>query len=227
MTEEFDPTKESEREIGREMVDKSTGLGSVLAHFYRGEMSRVTAWRQRLDRTTNLAVTVIAALLTWAFSSPDNPHFLVLIGISLVSIFLGIEARRFQDYDVWRSRARIMQENLFATALDPSQGVEEHDWREHLSRDYREPAVTMPYRAAVAHRLRRVYFPLFLVLLVAWIGHLTVFVTSASVVEQARVGPIPGSIIIASVALFYLGAFVLTFWLEIHPESETKAAEIQ
>lgn len=222
MTDEFDPTEVSEREIGREMVDKSTGLGSIMAHFYRGEMSRVTAWRQRLDRTTNLAVTVMAALLTWAFSSPNNPHYLILVGIGLVSIFLGIEARRFRDYDVWRKRARKMQENLFATALDPSQGVEEHDWRERLSQDYREPAVKLPYHAAVVHRLRRVYFPLFMVLFVAWIGHLAVFATSDSFVEQASVGPIPGTIIIASVVLFYIGAFALTFWPGIRPESETE-----
>ena len=39
----FDPEAREEREIGREMVSKSTGLGSMVARFYRGEMSRVTA----------------------------------------------------------------------------------------------------------------------------------------------------------------------------------------
>jgi uncharacterized membrane protein len=51
-TNDFDPTAPDEREIGREMVDQSTGLGSVMAHFYRGEMDRETTWRQRLDQTT-------------------------------------------------------------------------------------------------------------------------------------------------------------------------------
>ena len=35
---EFDPTAPDQREIGREMVDDSTGLGSVMAHAYRGEI---------------------------------------------------------------------------------------------------------------------------------------------------------------------------------------------
>ena len=50
--DEFDPTAPEQREIGREMVDESTGLGSVMAHAYRGELSRVDTWRQRLDQTT-------------------------------------------------------------------------------------------------------------------------------------------------------------------------------
>ena len=35
--DEFDPEAREAREIGREMVDKSTGLGSVAVHFYRGK----------------------------------------------------------------------------------------------------------------------------------------------------------------------------------------------
>ena len=45
-----------------------------LVHLYRGELDRVTSWRGRLDQTINWAVTILAALLTWVFSSPDNPH---------------------------------------------------------------------------------------------------------------------------------------------------------
>mgnify|MGYP000306645212 CR=1 FL=1 len=33
-SDEFDPTAPDHREIGREMVDDSTGLGSVMAHAY-------------------------------------------------------------------------------------------------------------------------------------------------------------------------------------------------
>ena len=60
---DFDPERREEREIGREMVDKGTGLGSVAAHLYRGEMDRAVDWRGRLDNTTNWAVTVIGGIL--------------------------------------------------------------------------------------------------------------------------------------------------------------------
>lgn len=66
---DFDPEAPEEREIGREMIDQSTGLGSVMAHLYRGEMDRVTMWRQRMDESTKWAVTVISAVLVYAFRS--------------------------------------------------------------------------------------------------------------------------------------------------------------
>ncbi len=71
---EFDPEAPEQREIGREMVDQSTGLGSVAAHLYRGEVERVTTWRDRLDRTTDWAVTLMAAILVYAFSSDGTSH---------------------------------------------------------------------------------------------------------------------------------------------------------
>src|SRR6056297_3294376 len=93
-SDDVDPTAEDEREVGREMVDDTSGLGSVMAHAYRGEIDRVGTWRQRLDETTKWAVTLMAAILTWAFSSTDNPHYILLIGVVVVTIFLDIEARR-------------------------------------------------------------------------------------------------------------------------------------
>jgi uncharacterized membrane protein len=33
------------------MVGESTGLGSAVAHLYRGEVNVVTTWRSRLDET--------------------------------------------------------------------------------------------------------------------------------------------------------------------------------
>ena len=44
--QDSDPEAPAEREIGREMVDQSTGLGSVLAHLYRGEVAREISWRE-------------------------------------------------------------------------------------------------------------------------------------------------------------------------------------
>jgi uncharacterized membrane protein len=148
---DFDPEAQEGREIGREMVDKSAGLGSVVAHFYRGEMSRATTRRQRLDATTNWAVTVLAAILVYAFSARGRDEIL-LAGLIVMVVFLAIKARRYQDYDVFRARARLLQENLFANALDPSRGVEQRDWRAVLSKDYRDPDVKTPYVEALARR---------------------------------------------------------------------------
>jgi uncharacterized membrane protein len=209
--DDFDPEARDQREIGREMVDQSTGLGSVMAHFYRGEMDRETTWRQRLDQTTTWAVTVIAAILTYAFSSSGTSHAILLAGMVISVLFLGIESRRYQDYDIYRARIRVLQENLFANALDPSAGVEHQDWRRELSNDLRNPSIKIPYREAVHRRLQRVYFALFVVLLAAWTFRITVL-SSKSWPDSAALGSIPGIIIAGGVILFYLTVFVVTFW---------------
>ena len=208
----FDPTTPEEREVGREMVDESTGLGSVMAHTYRGELGRVDTWRQRLDQTTTWAVTVMAAILTWAFSSPDNPHYILLIGIVVVTVFLSIEARRYRDYDVFRARVRMLQENLLATALDPSRDVERTDWRVELSQDYREPTVKVSMQEALANRLRRVYLALLGVLLVAWVFRVTAFAAREDWVETAAIARIEGLIVIAVVVAFYVMLLAIALW---------------
>ncbi len=208
--DEFDPEEREEREIGREMVSKSTGLGSVVAHFYRGEMSVVTTWRGRLDETINWAVTIISAILIYAFST-EGKHVILLTGMVVIAMFLGIEARRYQAYDVYRARARMLQENLFANALDPSQGVEHRDWRRQLSEDYRNPTIKTPYMEALARRLRRIYLPFFMLMLAAWIFKLTAF-SNQSILETAAVGTIPGIVVLGVVGLFYTIMVSIAFW---------------
>lgn len=210
-SDEFDPEAPEEREIGREMVDQSTGLGSVVAHFYRGEMSMVSAWRQRLDETINWAVTIISAILIYAFSSDGN-DVILLAAMAVVTVFLGIEARRYQDYDVHRARARMLQENLWANALDPSQGIEHQNWREELSEDYRNPSIKTPFGEALAHRLRRIYLPLYGLLLVAWLFKLSSFSPEGSLVAAASVGSTPGIVTLGVVGVFYVALIGVTFW---------------
>ncbi|WP_135535451.1 MULTISPECIES: DUF2270 domain-containing protein [Halostella] len=217
--EEFDPEAPEEREIGREMVDQSTGLGSVVAHLYRGEMDRAVNWRGRLDSTTNWAVTIISAILAYAFSSSDVAHTIILVGMATGVVFLLIESRRFRRYDIWRSRVRSMQENLFANALDPSEGIEQRDWRKQLSEDYRRPAVKMPLRNAVAHRLRRVYLPLLIGLLLVWLVRLSG--ESEPIVEAASVSGTPGWIVFTCVIAGYVCAFAIAFWPDAQASTET------
>ncbi|ELZ13860.1 hypothetical protein C479_03406 [Halovivax asiaticus JCM 14624] len=225
-SDEFDPTAPDQREIGREMVDDSTGLGSLMAHVYRGEVDRVGTWRQRLDETTTWAVTLMAAILTWAFSSADNPHYILLIGIVVVTIFVGIEARRYRDYDVFRSRARVIQENLFANALDPSQGTESHGWRAELSRDYRKPTLKVSVYEALANRLRRVYLALLSVLLAAWVFRITAFAPRQDWLTAAEIARLPGVAVVAVVGVFYVVLLVVTFWPhERHAKGEFREGD--
>jgi uncharacterized membrane protein len=211
LPDDFNPESLEDREIGGEAARDRSDFLSLMAHVYRGELGRTTSWRTRIDRTTNWAVVLTATLLTWAFSADSRPHYILLVGMAMVTIFLGIEARRYRTYDIWRSRVRILEENVFANALDP-EGVEQANWRKLLSEDLREPTLKTPQTEAVARRLRRVYFPLLSVLGGAWFIRITVFApTPTGVVRTAAVGGIPGEVILLIVGLVYGSAILLTF----------------
>lgn len=204
---EIDPTDAEHGEMGAGLLEANMGPSSATAHLYRGEIHRMKFWRERLDRTTNWAVLVLSAILTWAFSRPDIPHYIMLIGVATLSVFLLIEARRYRGYDMWRSRVRTLQENVFAYGLDPSTELPDPDWRERLSREYRDPALKISTEEAIAHRLRRVYLPLFTILLAAWVAHITAF-DPKPWATSAAVGTVPGEAVVALVAMFHVGAVI-------------------
>lgn len=199
----FDPEAPAEQQIGREMVDQSTGMGSVMAHLYRGEVERAVHWRDRLDTTTNWAVTLLAAIVAYAFAG-EASHAVIIGGMLMGNAFLFVEARRYREYDVWRSRVRLLQENLFANALDPSQGVEHDRWRETLSRHYRDPTPELSFRGAVSHRLRRVYLPLMAAMLLGWVFHLIAFLPGEPFIDRAAVPGIPGNVVLGLVGVYVL-----------------------
>lgn len=201
-----------EEEVGEFIADDPSNLTSLIGHFYRGEVDRVTTWRSRLDQTTNWAVTIMAAILTWAFSSPDNPHYIILIGVLMVSIFLGMETRRYQTYDIWRSRVRLLEEDLFANALDPRSGIIHRDWRKDLSEDLRRPTIKVPLFEALGRRLRRVYLPLLYVLLAAWVFRVLTFESAKNWRTVAAIGPIPGVAVVGIVIGAYVAATAIAFW---------------
>ncbi|MFC4408302.1 DUF2270 domain-containing protein [Haloarchaeobius iranensis] len=196
--------------VGEGLLDEEMGPSSSMAHLYRGEIHRMKFWRERLDRTTNWAVVVISALLTWSFSSTGTPHYVILIGIATLTVFLIVEARRYRGYDIWRTRVRSLQQNVFAKGLDPSLELRNPDWRRELASDYRQPTLKITTEEAIAHRLRRIYLPLFGLLFVAWVVRITAFATD-SWLATARVGAIPGTVVTLTVAAFYVAALVVAF----------------
>ena len=71
------------------------GISEVtLAHIYRAEVARSTEWRTRLDTTTNWAITVAAAVVSFSFSAPASPHPTLLAGALLVFTFLVVDNYR-------------------------------------------------------------------------------------------------------------------------------------
>src|SRR4051812_40623010 len=73
-----------------------TEFTTAMVHFYRGEIQRANTWRNRLDTTTNWAIVTTGAAISFALSSANNSHVILLIEMLMVLIFLWIEARRYR-----------------------------------------------------------------------------------------------------------------------------------
>jgi uncharacterized membrane protein len=186
-------------------------INTAMVHFYRGEIQRANTWRNRLDTTTNWAVITAGATLSFAFSSHDNPHFVILINSVLVAFFLFMEARRYRYYEIWSSRVRVIETGYFAQLLQP-EGKVNNDWAEHLASDLNTPHFTISEWEAVGRRLRRNYLWLFVLLAMAW--NLKVYlhprpaVEFAEFLDRAAVGVIPGEVVFGVGVLFNAGLLI-------------------
>ncbi|WP_425498553.1 DUF2270 domain-containing protein [Haloprofundus halobius] len=121
----------------------------------------------------------------------------------------------------------MLQRNLFAYSLDPSQGIEDPDWRPRLSKGYREPRAKISYEEAIAHRLRRVYLPLFTVLLAAWLFRTVVTPGVQPWPVSASIGVISGTLVTGVVAAFYLVLVAITFRPRIwHATGELRRSDV-
>ena len=184
----------------------------ALAHLYRAEVYRSTVWRTRLDATTNWAVVTTGIALSVTFATAEASPLPMLLAGLLVFMFLGFEARRYRDFDVWRVRARVLETQLYAPML-LGQGPRDNGWHRLLAEDYRFPRPHVGYAEAVGFRLRRNYTWLLVIQAIAYYGKLAVHPTPiASLAElwaRAAVGPIPGGLVVLTGVLFHAGLAVV------------------
>jgi len=157
---------------------------TIMTHMYRGEVQRSYNWRRRLDRTTEWAIVILSALTTWTFSVPDRRHELLLSVLIFMGTLLWIESRRYRYYNVWLSRIKTLEENFLAKTLSPKKEVSSREWMETLADDLRHPRFKIPIWIAVSHRLRRVYFWLFSLTIMLWIGKLAIHPTPADSLSE-------------------------------------------
>jgi uncharacterized membrane protein len=187
---------------------------TALAHYHRAEIGRMAGWRDRIDRTSNWAITGAAAMLSLSLSTPSAHHGVLLFAMLLVQLLLLIEARRYRFFDVYRARVRLIERNYFAPMFTAAGAIEEH-WAGILGEDLREPRFLMRLGAAMSRRLRRNYVWMFLILLMAWVLKISspklhilgarqeMTESFGEIVQNAALGPIPGWAVLAFVAMFF------------------------
>ena len=205
---------------------------TVLIHYYRGEMARMSSWRSRLDQTSNWAITVTAAMLSVSLSTPTAHHGVLLFAMLLIALLLLIEARRYRFFDVYRARVRLLERHYFAPLFsDASQSdhqvagrhqAELHQkWQLALADSLRKPTFKITQLHAAARRLRRNYGWMFLILLFAWLLKISsamlqpagavvdVQAPYLDLIASAQLGPVPGAVVMAAVGCFHL----LLLWI--------------
>lgn len=205
------PLTEEDQEIGAKIANDETAFYSVISDYYRGEMNQASRAQDRIDQTTNWAITVLVALLSLTFSSRDMPAFLLLIGIIAFCLFLWIEVRRYRFYDLYRARTRLLQENFYANTLQPV-GILHSRWREELSDDLRYPTFKVTTHEALSRRVHRIYGLLFAVLGVGWVAKVTLFTPETQWTEAAELPGIPGITVAGILVIFYLCLLVIALW---------------
>lgn len=202
----------------------SAEFTTTLSHFHRAEIARMAGWRDRLDRTSNWSITVVAAMLSVSLSTPSAHHGVLLFAMLLITLLLWIEARRYRFFDVYRARVRQFERYYFAQVFSPQPDYASN-WLAIVGEGLRSPRFLISQRAALVRRLRRNYIFMYTLLLLAWVLKITTPSLSrggapigfgASLADTFRVatlGPIPGGVVVCGVVVCYLALLAAAFLL--------------
>ena len=184
-------------------------LQSVI-HLYRGEMQRATAWRSRLDTTTNWAILASISAISFTFSDVRHPHIILIVSNFIVFMLLWVEARRYRFYDVYRTRLRKIEENFFAPILRRDLQSPEERWGGIVAEDFLHPRFKIRFVHALKARLIRNYLALFLILFSSWLVKVIAVASANSAWRWSDVNSAMGfhvlpPILILGIQLFFLG----------------------
>jgi uncharacterized membrane protein len=191
---------------------------NLMIHFHRAEIARMASWRDRIDRTTNWAITVVAASLSFSFSSYGVSHVTLIACMIVVLFLLVIEARRYRFFDVFRCRVRTLERNYYAGLMSANLRPDDR-WLERLGEDLRNPTFKLRLSDALKRRLRRNYIWLLLIVLLAWALKVSLAATASGadrdvfltrVFDAASVGVIHGHFVVALVSVFYTSLCVFS-----------------
>lgn len=198
--------------------DLSTNTANSLIHLYRGEVNRMTAYRVRLDTSTNWAIITTAGLLGYAFG-PAGSHEIMLGAMLMNYFFLHVEARRFRLFEIAHLRVRLLEKFFYPTVLnepvDPS-------WKQFMIRELEKPHLPLDRLEAIGWRLRHNYLWLYVALLIAWLAKLdasrpVALNDLASFVRAASIESLPGWIVFTAVTVFYTALVLLAVRARSYP----------
>lgn len=162
----------------------------------------MTAYRQRLDTTTNWAITSSALVTTFSLGNATIPHAAFLFLMFVNAFFLLTEARRFRVYEAARYRVLLLERYFYPEVLGQS---DQSAWQPALIEALRTPYSYPPVGllAAIGWRLRRNYVWIYAAVLLTWLGKLEIS-GPVDLVAAASIGRVPGLIVWAAVLVGYI-----------------------
>ena len=137
--------------------------------FIGARLGRIMVWRQRLDITTNWAITSSTAIITIAFSNRDVPHIIFFFNLAIVWVMLWIEARRYRFYDAFRARVRMLEAHFLVPMVMENRDLLQGEWKKLVCEDLILPCFKISKLEAVGRRLKRNYVFIFILIMVAWV----------------------------------------------------------
>jgi uncharacterized membrane protein len=193
------------------------GYVNAMSHFYRGELGRIMVWRQRLDVTTNWAITSTTAIVTIAFSSHEVPHIIFFFNLAIVWGLLWIEARRYRFYDAFRARVRMLEAHFLVPMVMENRDLLQGEWKKLVCEDLILPCFKISRLEAIGRRLKRNYVFIFILIMVAWVTK--IFLHARAPIEgmgsfygALSVGHIPSWL----VAFIFVGTLISVITITIY-----------
>jgi uncharacterized membrane protein len=214
------PNDETTVSLQRSIYDP--GYVNAMSHFYRGELGRIMVWRQRLDITTNWAITSSTAIITIAFSNRDVPHIIFFFNLVIVWVMLWIEARRYRFYDAFRARVRMLEAHFLVPMVMENREMLHGEWKKLVCEDLILPCFKISKLEAVGRRLKRNYVFIFILIMVAWVTKIflhgpTAMDSPLAFFHAFGVGHIPWWLI----AFVFLGTLMSVIAITIYVSTKT------
>lgn len=217
-TEKSAPDGNDERTISVQRSIYDPGYVNAMSHFYRGELSRIMVWRQRLDITTNWAITSSTAIITIAFSNRDVPHIIFFFNLAIVWVMLWIEARRYRFYDAFRARVRMLEAHFLVPMVMENRQMLQGEWKKLVCEDLILPSFKITKLEAIGRRLKRNYVFIFVLIMVAWVTKIFLHADHAmdnlaGFYHALRVGHIPSWLVAGIFGATFISVIGITIYV--------------
>jgi len=201
------------------------GYVNAMSHFYRGEMGRIMVWRQRLDVTTNWAITSSTAIITIAFSTREVPHIIFFFNLAIVWVLLWIEARRYRFYDAFRARLRMLEAHFLVPMVMENREMLQGEWKKLVCEDLILPCFKITKLEAIGRRLKRNYMFIFILILIAWLTKIFLHASApindfVSFYHALHIGHIPSWLVALVFAATFASVISITIYVSKRSSGE-------